>query len=501
MATILNVDDNGPQRYARGRILRQHGFEILDAATGQEALESAARDRPDLILLDVNLPDIHGFDVAQQLKRDDKTRSIPILQISASSVQLEHRTAALDAGADAYLVEPAEPAELVASIRALLRMRDAEAGLRHTTALLAGVVDASPLAIFVFDRDGLVKTWNQAAERMFGVSASSTIGTRLPGDEEAPSGPLVLDSATLDQLKTASSVSGLESRARRQDGSWFDVGVFGAPLEGSGERGFVCILEDISIRKRYERAHAELLLRERDARQEAELASRLKDEFLATLSHELRTPLNAVMGWVQLLQRDALNSETQRRALEVIERNARSQKQLVEDILEVSRIIRGQLRLMLQDLDVVEIMQAAVDSIAPTAITKQQTLRCDFPDDAVIVSGDRERLQQVFWNLLSNAVKYTPRGGRIEVVVTPEDREVSLTVRDSGIGMRPDVLPHIFERFRQADSGPTREFGGLGLGLAIVRHLTDAHGGSVRAHSEGVGHGSAFTVTLPRAVA
>ena len=490
---ILVVDDNAPLRYALGRTLRQHGFQVTEASTGEDALRLAAAEHPDLVLLDVNLPDIHGFDVARRLKQGERTKNIPILQISASFVQMEHRMEGLAAGADAYLVEPVEPGELVANIRALLRMRDAEAGLQRTTAMLGAVVDASPLAIVVFDKERTIRTWNPAAERLFGCSASEV--QDAAGQSHAVA--FLRDAALLDRLRAGEAIAALEQRARRKDGTEVDLAVFAAPLEGGPAAGYVAILEDISGRKRFERERTELLAREREARREAEAANRLKDEFLATLSHELRTPLNAIMGWARMLRQHALDEEGRERAVEIIERNARSQQQLVSDILEVSRIIRGQLRLDMQTINVVESLQSVIDSVRPTAAAKRQSLMLEAPEPSPLVAGDRERIQQIFWNLLSNALKYTPSEGRVHVRVSATDREVDVTVADNGIGIAPDVLPHIFERFRQGDARPTREFGGLGLGLAIVRHLTEAHGGTVRATSEGTGRGSAFSVILP----
>jgi signal transduction histidine kinase len=497
---ILVVDDNAPLRYALGRTLRQHGFEVLEVATGEEALRTASAERPDLVLLDVNLPDIHGFDVARELKAAERTKSIPILQISASFVQKEHRTAGLEAGADAYLVEPVEPGELVATIKALLRMRDAEAGLQRTRAMLAAVVEASPLAIIVFDQSGTMSTWNPAAERL--IAAPVAVGPGVgAGSTTAPlPAPAFLrDAALIGALARGEAVTALEREWVREDGSKMELSIFAAPLDQSTAHGYVAIIEDISMRKHFERERSDLLARERDARREAEAASRLKDEFLATLSHELRTPLNAVMGWASMLRQQSLDDEGRARAIEIIERNARSQQQLIGDILEVSQIIRGQLRLDMQQLDLTDVMRAAVESANPTANARRQDLRAELPADPVLIYGDRERLQQIFWNLLSNAMKYTPRQGAISVSVTLDQHDVWVSIRDTGIGIAPEVLPHIFERFRQGEQGPTREFGGLGLGLAIVRHLTEAHGGTVRAESEGVGRGSIFTVSLPLA--
>ena len=492
---ILVVDDNAPLRYALGRTLRQHGFDVVEAMNGSQALELSYTERPDLVLLDVNLPDIHGFDVARRLKSGETTRNIPILQISASFVQAEHRMEGLDAGADAYLVEPVEPGELVANIRALLRLRDAEAGLQRTTALLAAVVEASPLAIAVFDTTHVIRTWNHAAEVMFGWTRAEILGP----DGVAARPAFLDDEEFILRLRRGQSATAIERRYTRKDGGFVDVQVFAAPLEQSATPGYVAIFEDISARKLYELERAEILAREREARKEAEAANRLKDEFLATLSHELRTPLNAIMGWVSMLKQPALEDARRERAMEIIDRNLRSQQQLISDILEVSQIIRGQMRLEMRPVDVVQAVTAAMESVAPTAAAKHQALRADLPAHPLLVAGDPERLQQVFWNLLSNAVKYTPREGHIDVTLETSPSEIEVVVRDTGVGIEADVLPHIFERFRQGESGPKREYGGLGLGLAIVRHLVDMHGGSVRAESAGLGHGASFIVTLPRA--
>jgi PAS domain S-box-containing protein len=393
---ILVVDDNAPLRYAWGRTLRQHGFDVVEATNGTQALELSRSEHPDLVLLDVNLPDIHGFDVARRLKSGETTRNIPILQISASFVQPEHRMEGLDAGADAYLVEPVEPGELVANIRALLRLRDAEASLQRTTALLAAVVEASPLAIAVFDTDRVIRTWNHAAETLFGWTRAEVVA--LNGSARRPA--FLEDEEFLDRLRRGQTATAIERRYTRSDGAFIDVQVFAAPLEQSSTQGYVAIFEDISSRKLFELERAEILAREREARREAEAANRLKDEFLATLSHELRTPLNAIMGWVSMLKQPALHETQRERAMDIIERNLRSQQQLIADILEVSQIIRGQMRLEMHPVDVVQAVTAALESVAPTAAAKHQTLEANVPPGPLLVAGDAERLQQVFWNLL-----------------------------------------------------------------------------------------------------
>jgi signal transduction histidine kinase/CheY-like chemotaxis protein len=246
---------------------------------------------------------------------------------------------------------------------------------------------------------------------------------------------------------------------------------------------------EVEERKRIELERTMLLGRERDA-------NRLKDEFLATLSHELRTPLNAVLGWTRVLRAANVPRHTQTRALESIERNARAQARLIEDLLEVSRIVSGKLRLQVRPTDLATIVGAAVEVIQPAATAKRIRVLPQIEVRPAMTSGDPDRLQQVIWNLLSNAVKFTPAGGQVEVRLRREDGFV-LTIRDTGVGIDPAFLPHIFEPFRQGDGSPSREHGGLGLGLAIVRQIVELHGGTVAAQSEGPGHGSAFEVRLP----
>jgi signal transduction histidine kinase/CheY-like chemotaxis protein len=254
-----------------------------------------------------------------------------------------------------------------------------------------------------------------------------------------------------------------------------------------------------SRRRQYEMR--DLLVTVRSAREEAESANRLKDEFLATLSHELRTPLNAVLGWTMMLRNGQLDPSRLQHALEVIDRNARLQSQLIEDLLDVSRIISGKLTLRVTRLPLVPLLASALDTVRLAAEAKQIEVETRIDATDAAVNGDPARLQQVFWNLLTNAVSYTPRGGRIFVHVAATERHVEVSVRDTGMGISPDFLPHVFERFRQAESTWTRPQGGLGLGLAIVHHIVELHGGHITAASDGVGHGASFVVKLPSAPA
>jgi len=254
---------------------------------------------------------------------------------------------------------------------------------------------------------------------------------------------------------------------------------------------------EIAERREAEKQLRAALAREQVARADAEQANRLKDEFLATASHELRTPLTAILGWAHMLRHNKLDTARAARAVETIERNAKAQAQLVEDILDVSRVITGKLRLDIAPVDIAQVINAAIDSVQLAADSKNIQLSVTFDPSARHVSGDAGRLQQVVWNLLSNAVKFTPEGGRIEVRLGRAGAHAQLTVSDNGCGFSPAFLPHVFDRFRQADGSSTRRHGGLGLGLAIVRHLVELHGGTARADSPGEGCGATFTVTLP----
>jgi len=248
---------------------------------------------------------------------------------------------------------------------------------------------------------------------------------------------------------------------------------------------------------RAEQERRQLLEREHRARLEAQAANRAKDEFLATLSHELRTPLNAILGWAQLLAGGQLSEGTARRAVEIIERNTRLQAQLIDDLLDISRIVTGKLRLEMKPVPVRPILEAAVESALPAATAKRVGLVWDCEDGENAIVCDAGRMQQVIWNLLSNAIKFTPEGGRVALSERRDNSSIVIEVTDTGAGIEPEFLPHVFDRFRQQDPGSTRKHGGLGLGLSIVRHLVTQHGGTIEAFSEGEGLGSTFVVRVP----
>ncbi|HEX6186350.1 MAG TPA: PAS domain-containing sensor histidine kinase, partial [Pyrinomonadaceae bacterium] len=371
-------------------------------------------------------------------------------------------------------------------------------------ARLAAIIESAEDAIITKTLEGIITSWNPGAERIFGYTADEVIGksvTILIPEERPDEEPGILG-----RLVRGERVEHYETVRVRKDGSRINVSLTVSPVRGTDGRivGASKIARDITDRKLAERERERLLESERrsrseaeDARREAEEASRLRDEFLATLSHELRTPLTAILGWAHMLRSGHIVGDAARGVYETIERNARAQAQLVDDLLDVSRIITGKLRLDVQTVDPAAFIDSAVESVRPAAEGKGVRLRKALDVGAVSVAGDPVRLQQMVWNLLTNAIKFTPKGGDIEIGLSRAGANVEIRVTDTGDGIAPGFLPYVFDRFRQADGRITRRHGGLGLGLSIVRHLVEQHGGTVRAESGGEWRGSTFTVSLP----
>jgi signal transduction histidine kinase/CheY-like chemotaxis protein len=541
--TVLNVDDYQPGLYARSRVLRQAGFEVREASTGRDALRIVAEAKPDIVLLDVNLPDMDGREVCRRIKADPETASIPVIHLSATAVRERDRIKGFELGADNYLIEPLDPDELVANVHALLRMRRAELKARaaaaeadrrrHEAEVLAELARSINTSL---DLDTVLRQVAGAARDLcrsdaahvalrdpatHGAVFRQSVGARcaplheglviepgqgLGGQVLAGGRPLRTDDYAADARITREYAE----RAR-------EVGVVAAmavpvlmagTVEGllyvlnTSPRPFTAndeaVLQRLADHAAIAIQNGRLFAREQAARAEAEAANRAKDQFLATLSHELRTPLTALVGWVRLLKGGQLDEGLQRRALDSIDRNARAQAQLVDDLLDVSRIVTGQLRLETRRVDPAAIVLAALDAVRPAAAVKRIDLQATLGAAARPITADPDRLHQVLANLLSNALKFTSEGGRVHVGLThPGDDRVEITVQDTGEGIASDFLPHVFDRFRQADMTSTKPHGGLGLGLGIVRHLVELHGGAVRAESPGVGKGATFTVILP----
>jgi PAS domain S-box-containing protein len=351
--------------------------------------------------------------------------------------------------------------------------------------------------IELFYQHGYLAECNDAMARMYGYErADEIVGARL-GDLFVRTDP-----ANVEYLRAFVAagyrLTDAESVERDREGrpKHFANNLVGFVEGGNVLRGWGT-QRDVSDHKRAEAERELSLAREQAARLQAEEANRVKDEFLATLSHELRTPLTAVLGWAHMLKVGGLDEATARHAVETVERNALVQRQLIEDVLDVSRIVTGNLRIEQSAVDLLDVVRAALDSVRPAAEAKRIEIQCSFDPRAGRVVGDASRLQQVVWNLLSNAVKFTPAGGVVRIGVERLLAQTRITVSDTGQGIAPDFLPYVFDRFRQADGTTTRRHGGLGLGLSIVKHLVEAHGGSVHAYSTGAGAGATFTVDLP----
>ena len=367
-------------------------------------------------------------------------------------------------------------------------------------ALLAAIVASSDDAIISKDLNGIVQSWNQSAERIFGYTAEEMIGKSIT--VLFPSDRLDEEPKILAQLRRGQRVDHFETVRMCKDGRQLDVSVTISPIKGPAGNiiGVSKVARDVTSIKRILREREDMLQRETAARTEAERVSRMKDEFLATLSHELRTPLHAILGWATLLRSEGgVAPEEIAQGLEIIERNARAQAQLIEELLDMSRIINGKLRLDVQSVDLQVVICDALESVAPAAEAKGIRLTKVLDPKGAAITGDPNRLQQVLWNLLTNAVKFTPKGGRIQVYLRRVNSHVEISVVDSGQGIAAEFLPQLFTRFTQADNSVGRRYGGLGLGLALVKSLVELHGGNVKAISEGLDQGATFIVSLPLA--
>ncbi len=370
-------------------------------------------------------------------------------------------------------------------------------GAQELAARFAAIINFSDDAIVSKTVQGIITSWNPGAERMFGYTAAEAVGqsiTLIIPRERWPE-----EEDVLARIRAGERVDHFETVRQHKDGHRIDISLTVSPIRNAAGQviGASKIARDISDRRRYEADREAFLARERQAREAAEALNRSKDQFLATLSHELRTPLNAIFGWAQMLNAEQLDPQTSKRASQAILRNATAQVQLIDDLLDLSRIITGHMRLDVRPVDPRTVIEAALESVQPAARAKAIRTQTVLDPRAGPIMADPTRLQQIVWNLVMNAVKFTPENGRVTVHLQRIDSHVELRVSDTGEGIDPGILPHIFERFRQADSGSTRQHGGLGIGLALVRHLVEMHGGTVSAHSAGLGQGATFTVTLP----
>jgi PAS domain S-box-containing protein len=483
---ILVVDDDEVKRYTITRTLRWAGFEVVEAATGAEAIARAAA-QPALIVLDVKLPDIDGYEVARRLKADPGTAPIPILHLSGTFVTSDSRVQGLESGADAYLTDVTEPPVLIATIRALLRMRRAEAALRESEELHRTLVEqVKDYAIFRMDLRGVATTWNEGVRRVLGYEEAEFVGLdfrRLFTPEEVAAGR-----PEWELREAAETGTGNDDRWMvRRDGSRFWASGTTSALRDAAGRvvAYTKVMRDLTEQKAAE-----------DALKEAD---RAKDEFLALLAHELRNPLAPIRTALEIQRVPEATPGDVDRAREMMARQLAHMVRLIDDLLDVGRITRGRIELRKERVELGPLLDAAVETSRPLIEAGRHDLTQDRPGRPVFLDADATRIGQIVSNLLNNAAKYTPEGGRIGLTaeLVGGGREVVIRVRDTGTGIAPEMLPRVWGLFTQADRTLGRAQGGLGIGLTLVKRLVELHGGTVAAHSAGLGQGSEFVVRLP----
>ena len=516
---LLIVEDDDGFAELLKTVLERHKYSVAVVRTGQEALKWIETHPVSLLILDNGLPDMKGIEVVERIRK--VREPIPFVTITGNG---DERVAVqlMKQGARDYIVKdgafleafPLSVAKVLEQLSLEKRLAAAETDLRHSEEHFRMLVQSiSDHAIFRLNRDGTIASWNTGAERITGFKSAEIISRKLsdltPPDDRSSS------SAFLAAVTHDDKVD-FEGWRLRKDGSRFWAYSVISPVRGAdGEvSGFACVIRDLTDRKIAEDAirNANLVLEQRvrerttdleeanerlrETTRVAEEANKAKDIFLATISHELRTPLTPIIGWSRLLRTSKFSDVERDRGLEVIERNAKVQAQLVEDLLDVSRIITGKLALTFDTVDLASIVDQSIDVVRPTATAKGIVIetKCD---GSAHVSCDGTRLKQIFWNLITNAIKFTPKNGHIVVSIVREKENVRVEVSDDGEGIAAEDIPHLFERFWQVDGSCVRQHGGLGLGLAIVQHLVRLHNGTVHANSAGQGKGATFVVTLP----
>lgn len=489
--TVLVVDDNPATRYSTARFVRAAGFRTDEAGSGGEALDLVGAG-VSAVVLDVHLPDIDGFEVCRRIRAAPATAMLPVVHLSAAYIKDEDRVTGLNAGADAYMVHPVEPAVLIATLQALIRARTAEDELRRSEQRFRAIYDQAQSGIALLDGEGRFADANPAMLLLLGRGREDLLG-RGVADLAPPQWRQKIEA----QLSTAAD------KRPPWRGEFPLLAADGRPvhlewsISSHAEPGVrIAIAIDVSGRHELEQRRREVLEREQAARQDAERHSRTKDDFIAVLSHELRTPLNAIVGWVHILKRRGATPEGAR-GLEAIERNVKAQARIISDILDVSRINSGKLRLDREWADPAELVVNSIDALSAGIEEKRIQVEADVQGARQPAWLDPGRFQQVFWNLMTNAIKFSPEGGRVRVALQRHGDRLALEVQDFGQGIAQDFLPHLFDRFTQSDSPGNRRHGGLGLGLSIVKHLVDLHGGEVAAHSAGAGRGTTMRVELP----
>jgi PAS domain S-box-containing protein len=496
-ASILLVDDNRANLLALEALLEPLEQDLVKASSGEAALKCMADGEFAVILLDVRMPGLDGFETAARIRGTRKHRHTPIIFITAEGGEEEDHSLAYSQGAVDFLVKPFKPAALLSKVRVFvdlylkgqtivaqekaLRQAEREALERQSESRLQTIIDLMPLCAVALHADGAPYFCNRAWREYTGIELDQASPDRLLEalhPDDLPRARETLENA----LSGAHSVE-LECRLRGIDGNyrWHIARALPEVRDDGSIVGWIASATDVEQQKQAER--------------QAIAANRTKDEFLAVVSHDLRTPLTAILGWAGMLLSGNPDPVKLRRGLETIQRNARAQALLIDDLLDVARIISGKLRLEPCAVDINSVVLGALEAVHPSAQAKEVNLVSHL-EKIPTTLGDAARLQQVVWNLAMNAVKFTPKGGTVDVRVSRVNGDIQIQVRDTGRGIDPEFLPHVFDRFRQADSAPARSQDGLGLGLAIVHHIVELHEGTVVAESAGPGQGATFTVRL-----
>jgi PAS domain S-box-containing protein len=472
---------------------------------GASLLEELARgDLPDVLLLDWELQGLSGIEVCRFIRRSYDHLTLPVLMLTVHSDKafvLE----ALSAGANDFVIKPFHASELSARVGTAIRTKHLFASLvrahaelererarvEESEAKYRRLAESGVIGVVETDLNGVLLDANDAFLAMLGRSRAELASGKLSHAPECR----VLEWRAIRELMDAGVTSHYEKEFVRPDGEIVVARVAAARVRHT-QRCVAYVLE-VTNERNVEADRARLFEAERRARADAELASRMKDEFLAIVSHELRTPMNAIVGWTEIMDHAPAPTPQFAKAIEVIRRNARVQAKMIDDILDVSRVVAGKVRLDPRPIDLVTVIEQAIEVARPAADAKRIEIDRSLSDPAILLVADAERLQQIIWNLLSNAIKFTEPGGSVAISASLESGRVLLEVSDTGRGIAPEHLHQIFDRFLQIDPTTTRSHGGLGLGLAICRHLVELHGGTIRARSAGLGQGSTFSVSLP----
>jgi PAS domain S-box-containing protein len=509
---ILVVDDRPANLLSVRAVLEPLGQVIIEAHSGEEALRQLLAHDVAVVLLDIQMPDMDGFEVARLIRGREKERYTPIIFLTAFE---DHRFSIAEAytlGAVDYLVKPIVPAILIAKVSFFVELyqkaemlrqlgiEEREKG-RESESRRAAILETALDCIISVNHESRIIEFNPAAEKTFGYRRADVLGKPMPEliipvryrDAHYKGLMRYLQTGMGPVLGTR-----IELTAMRMDGSEFPAELSIVPHGRRQKPLFTAYLRDITDRKRAEQELQDAMLREQERSEQLREADRRKDEFLAMLAHELRNPLAAVANSLQIARSPGIDQNALRWSQEVMERQVSQLTRLIDDLLDVSRITRGKITLRNEVVPLEPLVRRAADAVRGQFDAKRQSLSLQFPErSAPWLDVDPARIEQILGNLLTNAMRYTPEGGKIAVTSTLEGDEVVVRVSDNGIGIAPEMLPHLFEPFAQADSSLDRCHGGLGIGLTLVRSLAEMHGGSAAAASEGIGRGSEFTIRLP----